>query len=216
MQEYINIGSSPCDEDCAKVGAANYHELSKLELAAFQKAIIAKCGEPPDGARLGIKDREVVCFYDPENEKATEYAFKCEGDSPATWEEVGMKAPRLDDPEFTKTELIPAPNPTATESEREQIKRGFLKPGQTLASGEKVEPRRGEWIGTAKCDLAGTRLAARECNPNPNEFIDGAMKIGQWANMCPACFGKNGRGLGKGVGQRYKKATDGKFYKVEG
>lgn len=188
MTDYVYIGSSPCEEDCAQVGAANYHALSKLELEQFKKAIIQKMGEPPQGVELRIKEGEVVAAFDPDNEAASEWAWRCEGDAPATWEEVGMKAPRLDDPEFTKTELIAVPN-----------------------------PKKGAWLGggTVKCDLAETGHKAKECELT-NEFIDGATKFGPWANMCPACFGKNGRGLGMGVGQRYKKATDGNFYKVEG
>lgn len=218
MKQYIHIGSSPAGEDCAQVGAANYHALSKLELAAFKKGLEEKF-PPPDGAYLGIKEGEVVAFYDDKNKKAVEYAFHLEANTPETWEELGMKAPRLDDPAFTETDLIPVPNATATESEREQIKRGFLKPGHILESGFKVEKVKTRWVGEVKnCDLMLEQMMK---SPNcigaiKNEFMDGRMKIGQWAIMCPACFGLNGVGLGEGLGQRYHKATDGNFYKVEG
>ena len=35
------------------------------------------------------------------------------------------------------------------------------------------------------------------------ELIDGATRMGPWANMCYPCFRKVGVGLGVGRGQRY-------------
>ena len=59
------------------------------------------------------------------------------------------------------------------------------------------------------CDLCGARTE--------NEFIDGATHIGLWAFMCPACFSRNGVGLGTGRGQRYKRESESApFAKVEG
>jgi len=45
------------------------------------------------------------------------------------------------------------------------------------------------------CDLCGAE--------NLKIFIDGAMQRGSWANMCPSCHDRNGRGLGIGRGQKY-------------
>jgi hypothetical protein len=46
-----------------------------------------------------------------------------------------------------------------------------------------------------------------ECNlcgkVNLSEFVDGATRIGPWANMCMPCFKRVGKGLGVGRGQRY-------------
>lgn len=190
-ENYEYIGSSPADEDCAQVGAANYFELSKLELAAYQTAIINKCGEPPAGARLGIKEREIVVFWDEAKPQARAWAMKVIDDGPMTWEEGGVKKPRLDDEGFTTTELIAVP--------------------------EKGKSWAGPTDGLI-CQLYDTSLKAHGCvNAIGNEFIDGSVKgHGSWAVMCPACFGLNGVGVGLGMGQRYKKATDQKFYKVEG
>lgn len=35
-------------------------------------------------------------------------------------------------------------------------------------------------------------------------FVDGATKNGGWANMCPGCLAKHGRGIGWGIGQFYR------------
>jgi hypothetical protein len=219
MRDYVMIGSSPCDEDCAQIGSPRYHELSKIELAQFKAAIIQKMGEPPEGCSLVVKEGEIACVYDTDNEKACAYAFACEDGSPATWEEVGMKAPRLDDDDFAATELLPTPNATATDEEKEMIKRGFLKPGHILESGAKVEkPLKKHFGPPEKCDLHGSQFAASQClGKIGNEFMDGSIPaVGSWGNVCPACFGHNRMGLGEGRGQRYKKAADGNFYKVEG
>jgi len=36
-----------------------------------------------------------------------------------------------------------------------------------------------------------------------HEYVDGATRMGPWANMCMDCFHEVGRGLGTGVGQYY-------------
>jgi hypothetical protein len=52
-----------------------------------------------------------------------------------------------------------------------------------------------------------------------DEIIDGKTNIGPWALMTPKSWalhsGTNGK-LGLGLGQRYKKQSDGLWLKVEG
>lgn len=62
-----------------------------------------------------------------------------------------------------------------------------------------------QWFGTipAQCDLCK--------QPIKDVFIDGATKMGCWANMCPSCHRNRGHGLGTGRGQKYqRKLVDGK------
>jgi hypothetical protein len=100
MRDYIDIGPAPCDEDCAQIGQLGFHERNMSECKRFIELIRATLGLEPEGARLGIKAhqhefgtyREVVCYYDDENDKATEYAFRCESEVPSRWD---------DDPEVT-------------------------------------------------------------------------------------------------------------------
>lgn len=51
-----------------------------------------------------------------------------------------------------------------------------------------------------------------ECNlcgkVNLSEFVDGATRIGPWANMCMPCYRKVGVGLGVGKGQKYARVTE--------
>lgn len=53
-------------------------------------------------------------------------------------------------------------------------------------------------------------------NPIHDEFVDGATIYGPWALMTPECHSAQGRGLGTGRGQRYKRQPDGRWLKIEG
>ena len=103
--DYMYIGESPCDEPCAQLGKPGYIERARAECAAFIEAIRRKLGEEPAGAHLSVKREAheygtyltVVCRYDDNDEKAIEYAFRCEAEAPRTWAEVGMTPPTLAD-----------------------------------------------------------------------------------------------------------------------
>lgn len=94
MREYLNIGSTPAEEDCAQIGSDDYAPRAKAECKRFIEVIRKKLGNEPAGATLKMKGfphdfgtyYEVVCEYDENNEKAMNYAFKCESDAPTTWE----------------------------------------------------------------------------------------------------------------------------------
>ena len=99
MKDLTYCGSSPPDEACAQVGADGYYERARAECAAWRDALRKAHGPEPEGARLAIKGNahdfgtyfEVCCYFDPENETATDYAYRCEGEGPATWEEAGVR-----------------------------------------------------------------------------------------------------------------------------
>lgn len=48
-----------------------------------------------------------------------------------------------------------------------------------------------------------------------DEFVDGATIYGPWALMSPRSFAAYGRGTGRGVGQRYRKAEGDKWERVQ-
>ena len=93
-RDYVDIGSSPCDEDCAQMGAPDYYTRAKAECARFIELIRKTLGPEPEGARLAVKSNphdfgayyEVVCYYVDENDEARKYAYRCESDAPATWD----------------------------------------------------------------------------------------------------------------------------------
>ena len=94
MRDYINIGSSPCDEPCAQVGEPDYYPKAKEECNRFIKLIREKLGEEPPGAYLRVKSNphnfgtylEVVCYFEDNYEEARIYALRCESDAPTIWD----------------------------------------------------------------------------------------------------------------------------------
>jgi hypothetical protein len=98
--DYIEIGPSPAEEPCeqANVSGSNYERM-KAECKEFVRLIRRTLGTEPEGARLAVKFNrdgdygyyEVVCHYDGKNEAAIDYAFKCESDAPAQWDEMSKK-----------------------------------------------------------------------------------------------------------------------------
>jgi hypothetical protein len=93
MRDYIELGPTPADEECAQLGSENYEDKAREECKRHIERIKEVCGKEPKRAHLGIKSFEhdfgiyfeVVCYYDDDNEEATEYALKCEGEGPTTW-----------------------------------------------------------------------------------------------------------------------------------
>ena len=88
MRDYINIGSAPCDEDCAQLGQDDYRERAIDECKRFIQLLRKTFGDEPPEARLAIKwfDHDFGSYYEVEDEKAREYAFRCENETPITWE----------------------------------------------------------------------------------------------------------------------------------
>ena len=49
MREYIEIGATPHDEDCAQVGSEGYAKRARHECNLFAQQIIKHYGEPERG-----------------------------------------------------------------------------------------------------------------------------------------------------------------------
>ena len=87
MEDYLEIGTTPCDEDCAQVGRPDYHEKSMEEAKRYIRMLKVKW----PNARLGIKTfrhdfgsyREVVVKFSNDEEAAI--AFDLESNLPAQW-----------------------------------------------------------------------------------------------------------------------------------
>lgn len=104
--DYLNIGSSPPEETCVMVGEENYFKRSRAECTRYIQKIREFCGPEPFGARLATKAfphdfgtyHEVVCHFC--TEEGLEYALKCEGYGPMTWDDV-PEAPKPKAPDNT-------------------------------------------------------------------------------------------------------------------
>jgi hypothetical protein len=97
--DYLTIGSSPAEEECAQVGKEGYGEKAQKECRAFINQLVRQFGEPPYGARFSVKNfphdfgtyKEVCVIYDENSEEAIAFAFKVEAESPANWDEEAKK-----------------------------------------------------------------------------------------------------------------------------
>ena len=93
MRPYIEIGPSPCNENCVQVGDDNYATAAREECLRFIQLIRNTLGPEPVGAELKVKGfphdfgtyYEVVCYYNEDDEVSTQYAFNCESGAPDTW-----------------------------------------------------------------------------------------------------------------------------------
>ena len=99
MRDTIEIGSAPCDEDCAQVGSPNYRDRAGAECTAFIGQIRRVFGPEPSGARLKVQSfphdfgtyYEVVVQYETENEEAAAYAMVCCDRAPNQWDEAARQ-----------------------------------------------------------------------------------------------------------------------------
>lgn len=93
--DYIFIGSSPSEEDCAQVGSPHYAEISAVELREFRRMLAEEFPniqfkikwQRHDFGRYG----EVVAYYDENDEEQVDAAFdaECHFDR---WDDVARAA----------------------------------------------------------------------------------------------------------------------------
>ncbi|MDR2452365.1 MAG: hypothetical protein LBE85_11500 [Candidatus Accumulibacter sp.] len=91
----IGIGPTPCEEECAQVGRADYEERSRRECLVFRR-MLQRLYPAPDRASLQVKSfahdfgsyREVCVCYDDEDRAASEYAFRLEEKTPPKWDAI--------------------------------------------------------------------------------------------------------------------------------
>ena len=99
MQDCLDLGSTPSQEDCAQVGREDYHLRARRECRAYINQLRRMFGEEPDGARLSVKSNphdfgsylSVVCYFDGDNKAAADYAYHCEAKGPKEWDEEARR-----------------------------------------------------------------------------------------------------------------------------
>jgi hypothetical protein len=95
MRHWIDIGSSPPGEPCAQVGTDDYFVRARRECKAYIALLRRALGPEPPGAALAVHANphdfgtylSVVCFYEPDQDIAIDYAFRCESEGPEFWDE---------------------------------------------------------------------------------------------------------------------------------
>jgi len=99
MRDYLELGATPSGEECAQLGSDNYEAQSKVEIKAFKNQMVRVVGEPPPDGQLRGKTfqhdfgsyRELVVFFDDEDDVSQDYAYKCESETPEYWDEEALK-----------------------------------------------------------------------------------------------------------------------------
>jgi len=100
MRDHLHVGPTPAEEECANIAEPRGDVANRAECIAYRHALERFYGEPPNEARFGIKSqlhefgsyREVVIYYNPDDELEAAYAFNVEAGL-GTWAEAGMRAP---------------------------------------------------------------------------------------------------------------------------
>lgn len=97
MRDYISIGSTPCDEECAQVGDSDYRSKAINECKRFIELIRKVNGPEPELSTAILLTKsfphdfgtyyEVVVQFDDEDEIGLDYALFVEGNSPQRWDE---------------------------------------------------------------------------------------------------------------------------------
>lgn len=95
MRDTLEIGPTPCNEDCQPVGMPTYDPMRAMaECRAFKAQITRALGEPPPGACLTITRNphdfgtyyEVAVRYEDQDEEATDWAYRVEAEAPEDWD----------------------------------------------------------------------------------------------------------------------------------
>lgn len=97
MRDYVWLGASPTNEDCAQVGFPGYHDRAMAELREF-KRMMEEHWPPPEGLACSyvIKSQphdfgtyyELAAAFDPENDEESTWAFDAEVETPDEWDQA--------------------------------------------------------------------------------------------------------------------------------
>ena len=97
MRAYIELGSTPAEEDCAQVGWENYDTLSMIETKVYKEQL-KRTFKLIGGMSFSIKSfphdfgsyKEVVVNYDDANEQEVDLAFEIENNQPGKWDKQSI------------------------------------------------------------------------------------------------------------------------------
>ena len=107
--DWLYIGSSPYEEDCAQTVDPDYYTKSRKELHAF-KEMIQRVHTIPDTCKnvsFGIKEGEVVVYYNPDIKEEVEYALLVESSKQLSrWDAKALKELKDSKEELKKGEFV--------------------------------------------------------------------------------------------------------------
>lgn len=101
MRDYITISATPLGESCAQVGTDNYNEQSRIETKVFAQQCIRVLEEQFDeiACLISIKSfphdfgsyREVVAYFDGEDDNSVKQAYWLESHTPEEWDSISLQ-----------------------------------------------------------------------------------------------------------------------------
>lgn len=91
MRDYIEIGTTPCNESCCQVGRDNYSKYGLLEAREFKRMLKSIYADKLDLVTFSIKTfphdfgsyYDVVVYYD--NDEGMNEAYEIEDSYPTDW-----------------------------------------------------------------------------------------------------------------------------------
>lgn len=93
--DYLDLGCAPSDEHCAQLGVDDQYEAcARRECRALINQFVRMLGEPPPGSFFRIMANphdfgvyySVAVHFDPTDEDAVAYAYRCDEASPSEWD----------------------------------------------------------------------------------------------------------------------------------
>lgn len=92
-REYIELGSTPSDEQCAQIGSENYRQRAIVECGAYVDQLYRTFGQHANtsfGTKWFPHDfgsyAEVVVYYDDTDLDSIKFAFTVESELPTRWD----------------------------------------------------------------------------------------------------------------------------------
>jgi hypothetical protein len=95
MRDYLTLGPTPADEECAQLGAPEYAARARAECARFIALLGRKFSPPPPGVEFRILPQrhdfgtyyEAAVHFDAADAAQIAYAYAVEENLPRHWED---------------------------------------------------------------------------------------------------------------------------------
>jgi hypothetical protein len=95
MRDYLDLDTTPADEDSAQLGAEGYRDKAHAEYLRMVELLTRKFGHLPMGASYQFKGcphdfgtyYQLRLHYDEDFKESVEFAYAVEDNWPKTWED---------------------------------------------------------------------------------------------------------------------------------
>jgi len=94
--DYLDIGPTPCGEDCAQVGEDDYRKTAIMEMEAFANQLRREFADLFENTSILLKRKfyphdfgeygSLVICYNPDDSEAVNAAFTIEANTPESWD----------------------------------------------------------------------------------------------------------------------------------